>query len=673
MFTVIIAEQEYLDKIEQYQLFLKPFLNNRDLHFCAWNRNKRAFAEMLPDLADVVGRRKEWRAIVICDEAGLEQQNPFDLVNLPAEKFAGALHGSTEKEAEALDSAEYQAFMEAEHQKRMHAFDLASENALTRLVTFFCDAPTITKEEQSSLMETDRNYAYYVVENRRKRELRAQIRNKESIETARPTEVLCVAKRTYRSDAEEFDTVWSSHTELEYSRFYDRNMYFDRMRYLVFDILPKNQRDYSFDYIRFLYATLVLGSQELPAGCLSAERVYQLECENDEEALRRLLQTYEHKMDITKEELLQKIKDIQTKKPRLLRDNEAKQIFSVQAVAPVLIDKDVHLEELYADTSQIGLSGDCPTEEEIVWNGQYKKSQKTLVKLLKQARRAIVRSARETHCRQEEDLSDVVLFNEFQLEDVQERIDQQELEMLRIGLVDLNDEEAFLNQMEEQNQQVLDKIKNRMSRNTTLIVGTLATLLFILGFMTLLYHNASHDAFDFVLNLTFVGAALGAFLVTVLVVLVALRYGLVKEYKRFNNAMHAIRGQISDAMAQYSNYMSHVYNIRRGYAVLEAAARKQNPDIGKIILYKKHICDIELAKEKVRDVFGQFMTDRVDLGTAEILPYDFDYDRPVEYAYPLPYTAGSARNIVFMQTGTQAKVPVDFVKSLTVRREELYE
>ena len=672
MFTVIIAEKEYIDKLEEYKLFLKPFLSNRELAFCEWHTDKTSFAEMLPTLASEVGRRKDWRAILICDEKGISQQNPFDLVNLPAEKYEGPLHGVDPTTETGETDTVYQQYLEAEHQKKLHAYTLAAENPLTRLVTFLCDDPTVTVTQTETLSKNDPGYGRYVAQVQKKAELRANIRGDEVIETAQPKEILCVARRTYCSAADEFETVWSSHSELEYSRFYDRNLYFDKMRYLVFDILPKTQRDYSFDYIRFLYATLVLGAKELPAGSLVPERVYRLECENDEAALKRLLQTYEYKMNVTKEELLQKIRDIEGKKPRLLRDKEVQQIFSAQAT-PAVLDADFDVEPMYAAYQKIGFADGCPTDVAIFWNGEYKRSQKTLFQLLKLSRRAVKRAARETRCQQEEALDDALLLNEFQLEDVQERINNQELEMLRTNLVDLYSEKAFLEDMEEDDKNIQKKIETRMYRRTTIAVGVIAALLFSFGFLSLFYHNASSNVFNFSTGLIITGVAVGAFIVVAAVALFFLRNALVERFKDFNETMHTIHGRISGGMAQYTKYLTHVYNVRRGYAVLEAAEKLQNPDAGKVILYKKHICDIEAAKAAVRDIFGQFMEDAVPFDRASVLPYEYNYDRPTEYVYPLPYTEGTCCHIQFMQADTKTDVPVDFMKSLTVRREELYE
>ncbi len=59
-----------------------------------------------------------------------------------------------------------------------------------------------------------------------------------------PSEVICVARRTYTQRSEEIHSAWGEHVEQQYRRFPDWNLYFDKMRYLVFDLPPENYQSY---------------------------------------------------------------------------------------------------------------------------------------------------------------------------------------------------------------------------------------------------------------------------------------------------------------------------------------------------------------------------------------------------------------------------------------------
>lgn len=690
MFTVIIAEKEYIDKVNEYDLFLKPFLESEDVKFCQWNTQAERLSEMLPTLADQVGRRKEWRAIIICNDDGLEKQNPFDLVTQLPEPFTGAVRGVAKEDAEAELSAqtgvfsakedldhvysnEYKQYLQREHLKKLEAYDEAATKPLTRLVTFFCNTPTVTKEADSAAAVGDPDYHRYIEENRRKQALRAAILGDELTETAQPTEVLCIAKRTYVSCEDEFDTMWSIHTESEYSRFYDRNLYFDKMRYLVFDILPKTQRDYTFDYIRFLYATILLASNDIPNGCLAAERVYRLECDNDENALRVLLQTYEAKLNCTKEMLNQRIREIREKKPLTLTDNEAQRMFNTRVEQTVVFDDSVQSSDLYARSLLIGLANGCQRNEEVVWEEEYSRSRRTLSKMLKQTRRALRRATTTAQNQQDVPKGNILRLNEFQLEDVRDFVEAQELEMLKVDTVDLYNEEALFAQMEKADKLVKEKIETRMFRKTTLALGGVACGVFLLGFFTVFLKSMALNFFNFGTTLLLLALLLGAFALAAVITLFFMRGGLVAKFREFNDAMRNVDVQIHNALGKYTKYLTHACNVRRGYAVLNTVAREEDPDAHKAVLYMKHITDIEMAKAATQDVFGQFMVGRKSVLPEASIPYDFNFDQPADYRYALPYTNGTARKITFIQPGVTVQVPVEFVKEIMVRREELYE
>ncbi len=667
MFTAIIAEKEYIDKTKDYELFLAPFLASPDVAFCEWIKDAPTFAEMVPTLADTVGRREQWRAIIICDEAGLTKKNPFDLVSETADRFDGPVRGETEDG----QTQAYDAFVLNEHQKKMRSFAEASQNALTRLVTHLCEAPTVTRPASS--LDEDNDYARYLIEIEEKQRLRAQILADESLPISRPSEVVCIAKRTCPDITADYACVWETHTEAEYSRFYDRNMYFDKMRYLVFDILPKDHQNYVYDSIRFLYSTLIVASNEIPSGSLSPNRVYTLLCENNEEALRRLLFTYEAKLDLTKELLEQKIYEITTKKPIRFSDREAEQLFCTKIKVPVLLERDFDREELYASKDGIGLANGCPSEEEGLWESSYYKSRKALAKLFKQSRRALRRAAIEARQEDNIPLSGAELLTEFQIEDIEEHIANEEKAMITNAPPNLYDEEAYDRVMETENKAVRNKIKHRMYKRSTIVIGVLGLVAYALGFVTLFMKNTSTNFLNFNASLIITAAAIALMAGVALVTLFFLRKALTDLFDRFNWRMSGLCNDVEYAMNQSGVYLGHICNIRRGFSVLDAAKHYENTDRAKVTLYRKHILDIEAAKACVRDVFGHFMVNAMEIDPDRIVEYNYNYDRYNEYTYPLPYAECKGGAIDFVQKGIQVDVPVDFIRNLTVRREEIYD
>jgi hypothetical protein len=84
LFTVLIAEKEHIDAIRQdNKLFFEPFLNSKELAFCYWNPAGQNLQDSVPGLLDVVGRTRNWRAIIlnpfVAEQA--KMQNPYDTVD----------------------------------------------------------------------------------------------------------------------------------------------------------------------------------------------------------------------------------------------------------------------------------------------------------------------------------------------------------------------------------------------------------------------------------------------------------------------------------------------------------------------------------------------------------------------------------------------------------------
>ena len=423
MYTVVIAEQEHLDGIEEYRAFLLPFLKNSSLKFCKWNTDGKTLEEIVPELESAVARNHEWRAVIICNEQGLKQQNPFNIV--PYLKTDAADDSSGKKSV----------------------FELASEQPLTRLVTFLCESPTF-EGGRNQYRTKDEEYDTYLKEFEYKEELRRKILDGHKISFSFPSEVICLAKRTCEEKEPGLDPAWTPHLEFDYSRFYDWNMYYDKMRYLVFDILPKSHQDYTFDYIRFLYLVLILATYGISEGGLNPNRVYKITCENNETALRQLVVSYDEKLKATEAKLEREITDLRMKQKPRLSDHDVEVMFCTEVTVPVSINAQFKTEDLYPDNKQIGLSTNCPVEEKYKWRAEYQRSKKTLHNYLKQPKRAIKQAVETLKPLSVVDLEKVPCLNSFQIEDVKEYLDKAELNMAQLSTSDFYDTERYYSQME---------------------------------------------------------------------------------------------------------------------------------------------------------------------------------------------------------------------------------
>lgn len=683
MFTVIIAEKEHLDSINEYSAFLKPFMDNKKIAFCQWNPAARSLAQAVPTLSDAVAFNKKWRAVILCDRSGMRKKNPFEAVSFHAPE-----PGTNEDNRSETDSAlqytwdltaddkvepyyppELYTRLEQIRKRKFEAFDKASEQPLTRLVTYLCEAPMVTAGRNHA--SSDPEFAEYIAEIQYKAELRSKIKNGEKLDVELPCEVVCVARRTFTDSEYDVNVAWTPHIEEGYSRFYDWNMYFDQMRYLVFDLLPEGHKNYSFDYLRFLYAVLLLASNEIPAGAVQPRRVYAFGCENDAVELDKILSLYDAKLTLTKNILQDRITAIEDKEQVRLTDEEAESIFCSKITVPVTVDDRNMAKQMFARPIHFGLSEDCPVSEANLWSDKYAASEKAFQKYMKLPRRALKRAAADVPRLNRVESKKTKCLNAFQLEDVKDHIHTEEMLMVAVETDSFLDIDAYQQQMKKANKAVVRNIQTRMSKKTTVFAGFAALLMFLAGFIPFVL-NSMDNVRSLLVVLLITAGATALLALILLTSLLFFRRNLMKLVWWFDAAVQGVVNSVEHNAAKYSDYLSHVCNVMRGHSVLNYREENEDPDALTMRVFEKHVHDIICAQEDLHAVFGSYMSGKLD-PRLSVQEYAYDFSRPVDYQYPFPYSGGEGFRIEFMCKGHYATVPVGFVKRVTLRREELYD
>ncbi len=655
MFTVVITEQEHLDNINEYRPFLKPFLESSQIAFCRWETSGETLNHAVPDLIPTVSRHDRWRMIVVCNEDGLKQKNPFNIV-----KYAAPECSRNDDES---------AYLRAVREAKFAAYDKAAKQPLVRLMTWMCQTPTVTEGKNNA--QADPEFAEYMALAKRKEQLRMQIIADYTPEITLPCEIICVAKRCFDQTEYDIQTAWSQHQDSQYSRFYDWNMYFDKMRYLVFDILPKSHRNYPFDYIRFLYTLMLLAENDVPQSSLNPNRVYSLHCATDEVALRKLLERYDAKLSATQVKLRSEINSIERKEKRRLSDRDVEKIFCSNMVVPVTNPGDFDQSTLYVSKDGIGMATDCPTGEEHIWESGYESTSRSLVKYLKIPRRALKKTSADLRRLNVADLDYAGCLNEFQLEDVADYVGEEELKMVSTDTGNLHKAELYTKDMESQNKRIRTIIEKRMTRKKTITVGCIALACYAFGVLPLFFSNANTKQ-SLMYSLIILAAGLGIMALTGLLTLLFFRRGVRASFSDYNGIMKGIVNDVEGSLNQYSIYLSHACNVMRGNSVLNYRKENENPDEIHIRILNKHLMDLQCVREELWEVFGTYMpepSEEVDPS----LSFHYDFNRPVDFTYPVPYDEDQKTQIDFLQMGNRIEVPVSFVRNVSIRREGLYD
>ncbi len=697
MFTVLIAEKEHIDAIQQQnKLFFGPFLENKELAFCQWNPEGQSLTDSVPGLIDAVGRQKKWRAVIInhCKGELLKSQNPFDIVD--CSKVASLSMPEKQPESESLWDiweSSWKAYYEALAKEKEEMYRSALTHPLQKLCTWLCYKPEgfvlnevqdkqqdvhewameqISKDFQRpnvtlELLEREQ----YKHELRLKEVIRKEFVADKYLNIAYPTEVHCITQRTSDTNFFNPENFWNIRSDHDYSTFADRNMYFDKMRFMVFDLLASTHRDFRTDYIRFLASVLIFASNPLPASVMQPRYLYQLETDTDDTPLCTLVTSYDKKLAATAEVIDNEMEKIRSEIPGNLTDKDVEAIISTTKDIDVILDESCDPKKVYAETDY-GLFFDSPENEFHKWNRNYNNSQSALAYIVKQQSRAIKKSVVQAQLSSEILDIDVSRLTPLQVDDIKDYTDVVENNMIDSIPPDLNDISRYTEILEKRSKNVKKAIRRRMTRKTTLSLSAIFLGLLLICFLPFLFSN-THTPRTVTTAVILTGAMLGALAAIMYIALFCLRSTIKKAVNAYNYASKTIINDIFSSLDRFSRYLSASCNVRRGHLVQFRANQNLDEYTKSLRIRQKHKEDIRkkraLLKEQYRDYFG----DKTFCDETMSRPYEYDFGQKTEYVYTAPYLAGDTRQIEFMSSGNFVSVPSSYIKQISVKMEEIYE
>lgn len=696
MFTVLIAEKEHIDAIQQKnRLFFEPFLENKDLAFCCWNPAGQNLQDSVPGLQDAVGRRNDWRAVIInnCTVESSKQRNPFDIVE---HSEVDSLNAPTSqpRQDEPLDTweSDWKEYYNALTVKKESIYKSALEYPLQKLATWLCFRPEdyIHNEVQEKkdvhdwameklgrddikpsvkleMLEREQ----YKRELRLKEKLRRAFVDEKYLNINYPSEVYCISPRSAENNYFDPDAYWNIRQDSQYSSFADRNMYFDRMRFMVYDMLSSTHRDFRSNYIRFLASVLIFISNPIPGSAMQARHLYRLDVESNDAPLCTLVTSYDRKLSATFDVIENEMEKIKSEIPGELTDKAAEALFCSPKDVSVLLDDSCDPEKVFAE-KDYGLFFDSPENEHHKWNRDYNESKKALSYIIKQQFRAVKKSVSQMHLSCE--ISDVNIsrLTPLQIEDVREYTNTAEDKMVSLIPSDLSDTTLYTKRMDEASENVRKIINHRMTRKTGVILSAICFGLYLICFLPFLFAN-NGTLQTVTTAIILIAASLGVLATILLVSLFVMRSSVINAVRSFNNTAHEIMNDIQSSMKQFSKYLSALCNVRRGYAVQNYAEKNVDEYTKSLRIRRRHQEDIRRRRAFILENYSDYLGDRSCCDETMSRPYDYDFDQTTEYAYPAPFLAGDHRQIEFISSGNFVTVPSSYVTRILVRMERIYE
>ena len=696
LFTVLIAEKKYIDAIRlENKLFFEPFLENKELAFCYWNPQGQNLMDSVPELIDTVGRKKDWKAIIIhnCTDEQAKQKNPFDIVD------CSELKDLTEPSQNPLAGQEWdnweeewKSYYNLLTSKKEKIYKNALDLPVQKLTTWLSFRPTdfvlddvgekddvhewalheLSQGEVNPLGRLERlEREQYRSELKLKEMLRREFVGDGTLDIAYPKEIYCVSKRTSDNGFFNPETYWNTRSKNEYSEFCDRNMYFDKMRFLVFDLLPEKHKDFRCDKIRFLSTLLVFATNAVPGSTMEARRLYVLECENDDTPLFTLTTSYDKKLAATYEVIDNEIERIYSEIPGNLTDKMAESLFCTPINIEVKLDENCDFDALYPE-DEFALIPSSPDADVENWSESFKGVQKSYGHIIRQQRRSVKKGIDKLNVNSELSEANISRLTPFQLDDIQDYTENAENEMVASLPPDLAETSKYEEMMQEKAANVKGVLEKRMSKIAALVVSVIILLLTLVLYAPFIVANLS-TAETVSTSLGMLGAVLVILAVALVVTLIVLKLPLREAVREFESTMNSIVDEINDGMRRFSKYFSLSANVRRGYKVKEYASKNLDEYTKSIRIRRKHQEDIRKKRAELEEMYPEFIGDSKYYENTMIQPYDYDFDKKVEYEYAAPFLAGFCRNINFLEKGNYVEVPSGYITDISVRMEEIYD
>ena len=655
MFTVVIAEKQLLDDIKNYGRLLDSLIDKDNTTFCEWHTEEDSFQKAVPKLARAIGGRKKWRALIVCGVENLYKNNPFDFVNYDEE-----IQGVEDKKSL--------------HKIKMACYEKAVNNPLVKLAARLGQWPAITSVYSP---DAPLELLWYQEEMEKKLRLWQEITKNDDISTRLPEELLCIARRTGHSIAEDVKDSWSLKLETGYSRFYDYNMYFDNMRYLLFDIHDKGHLDYNYDYLCFLATLLIIAGNKTPRGCLASRRIYQTGCINDKQKLQQIITKYDKKLANTEIMLQKLINSIETSPKEYLKDEDVELIFNV-VIEPARDDKYKTIKrKCFVDEKIPGIATDVPNSENSYWKKASKQVTNGFYDMLKIAKYMLKVSTRSIHNKKTAIDKDIrnseKWIGELQYGDIKEYAEHEEKNLVIKQPHSLYDVSDYTSLLEEKDLIISNMIDKRMKKGTILGLNLAIFVLVLSGLVPFLYSNYKVSGINVKMPFILSAGSLLLIMSSVFVILYIFRYRLVCKFREFNKTARKLMEQVEASNTDYAVYLGRICNLMRAYSVLGNGQDKPVSGQCRVHVLKKHILDIQCEREILKDVFGQYIASDCTFNEDEEDYYDYNYYIIKNYDYPVPGVKTNIKKIVFVEDGNYAVIKSCFVDRIWVKREEIYD
>lgn len=647
MYSVLIQNQKTIQLFQEYYpLFLQLFSNNR-VGCCRWIESGRTIDTALPGLEELVGDKKEWRAIIIRvverDENDMKKlsfnpRNPYDF------------YCNASKDASKVQE---------------------SKVPLIRLTQILGEVPSPEVTFHSDVVQ-ERNksprciYVPEGVDQREQDTYRDLVRMYE-YDGRKPSEIILYTFYSVRkgNDRKSTKNAWHPEGEVDGFEFARRNRYSSNCRFVKYEYIKEGTNRKEADLFNFWNSVMLLASEDIDPSSFQAYRLYNARVEFNMEALSDTLQRkLDELIGCTNyvEESMRR--DVELK----MGEKHPKPEYETTVNAEVRIPKDT---SVTVDTEVFHLCPAATSSEGRKWESLRSIAEDTLESIFRKQDRVLDESANRMRSVSKIPEEMVTPMDKYEKLDMEAELDDTFDEILKTQNTISDSRNITGERLSTLSNDVKDYIKGRVPR--PLAWGVLAVLILMVILSVLPVFIIPQNLTD--RNLGGMMAAFGFCALTLglveLFVLISQKKTLLDKIEKYNFAMEDNLAVLSQDMMFYSKFVSNIVNFSRGRSILDTLKHKKFELETEYDLLQVHNEQIGIFRGRVekwakafyvpisfeRNLGKEFAVD-VDVKPRDNRLYTFDYNK--EYSIPFNYT------------GERVKSPFSFIGRFIIEREEIF-
>jgi len=674
MHTVLFFCRASLTLLGYYRLLFDPFIKSGEISICGWSEEGTDIYSAVPELYEILRGRESWRAVIFYAEdmslaaaaaPGRPTRNPFDFrgknrTSSPLEESDVPLIRLTHMIA-GFPPLGVKGFKEA------YTYLDSSTHAYVTV-----DRKDLKTEQRKALQEKHGNdlrlnyleVSYTEEEIEKHRTIAAKYELLES----QPAEVILVStrKRSKENEGNAVRRSWENNLETESSDFWEKNNYPNLCKFLVYDIENPRNSAYRRELCEFWLGALTISLNKIPPSALQAYRLYRFELELSEAELAdslnnhigmllcnaRNLEGYIKQSRETDDEPI--VDQIKTEEIGVQFSSYDSGKFSLGPEAFPLVKSDSGSESVLLSSK----------------TGELKSSMRGAIKgnrrVLDQASRSI-RNKVERFLDREYELS------EYQVAEVNEKLQSLEDEVLNPATKFMFNEEAVQKRVQDKSNAIGEELKTRVGGKALRTIFFIGLAIYLAGFLPYLVESSRYGAKTVLSCLALVAAALAVASSGGGISLLISKWKLNKKVREMNLAIMEEMNRIVGGSQSFSQYLTSILTYMKGKAVIRGVKLKQKTEktrIKRLKAYQKSSAALVEHETELLKSFGLSFESRSFEG--QDLMFDDSY-APRDNPFYWLRTSKERENAKFNHTGERIYAPYSFVTRLVIERENLFE